>query len=112
MSKVFYYYCRPVTLRDEREIDVPSESMRFNYTYHLSIAGAAFVKNAGNNAMAFVKECLSAKLLLLCNKETGELFILDSYSEMEKVEIRQQFIRYLFSACQSLNPSAKTYQIV
>lgn len=97
MTKRAHYYCRPVTLRGEKTIDVQS-AIAGCYSYQLTYVGAEFVKNVGNNAIAFIKETGNAKLLLLCNKKTGEIFIPDSYSEVERVVIRQQFIRYLFSA--------------
>lgn len=90
MSKT-YYYCKPVTIQDQKTITVMC------FSYQLSPTAIEFVNNADNNAVAFVKEVFGAKLLLLCNKESGEVFIPDSYSELEKVEIQQAFIKYLFS---------------
>ncbi|MCL2860465.1 MAG: hypothetical protein FWF46_07985 [Oscillospiraceae bacterium] len=114
MATKTYYYCRPVTLRgeEERTIDVQSAIITGCYSYQLSYVGAEFVRNAGNNAMAFIKEPSNVKLLLLCNKETGEMFIPDSYSEIERVEIRQQFVRYMFYAFRHLNNTEELPQVL
>lgn len=101
MSKQAYHYCRPVTLRNEKLIDVPSAIIGVTYSYQLTSVESEFVKKAGNNAMAFIMEphIGNASLLLLCNKETGEILIPNNYSEVTRVEIRQHFIRYMFAAC-------------
>lgn len=87
------YYCKPITIKDEKTIMV----MPSSFSYQLFPAEITFVKNAGNNAMAFIKETFGSQLLLLCNKESGEVLIPDIYSELERVKILQGFIKYLFS---------------
>lgn len=75
MTKRAYYYCRPVTLRGEKIIDVQS-AIAGCYSYQLTNGGAEFVKNVGNNAIAFIKETGNAKLLLLCNKKMEKFLFL------------------------------------
>jgi len=100
MSLTIYRVCQPIIIREENIIDVKSVILICNFSYSLSYFAVKFVERAGENAVAFVEEAFSAKLLLLCNKETGEVFIPDDYSEVRRVEIKQQFTAYLLSNIQ------------
>ncbi len=100
MSLTIYRVCQPVIIREENIIDVKSVTLACNFSYSLSYSAVEFVEKAAENAVAYVEETCGAKLLLLCNAKTGEVFIPDYYPEVVKLEIKQQFIAYLLSNIQ------------
>lgn len=101
------YTMQKVSIRNDCCIDIKSEKIRNNYSCLLSHNQAEFVRRAGDNAGAFTVEGIgAAKLLLLYNSETGEVFIPETYSEEERFNIRRKFIQFL------LNEPKVTYKFI
>lgn len=90
--------CQKVKLRKEFVIDVKSAYSNIDFSFDLSAAAVEFVKNAGENAVAFVSEKMGCKLLLICNTKTGDLFVPETYSEERQKEIKSMFLSFLFDS--------------
>ena len=101
------YTMQKVNIRNDNVIDVRSEYIKTSYSFQLSYNAVRFVEKADNQAGAFTIEGKGApKILLLYNSMTGELFIPDSYSEEERLQIRKRFVQFL------LNEPKVTYKFI
>lgn len=92
-----YLICQDVTIYNRRSIYIRSEHDEVSFIFDLDLAALEFTKDHGKNIIAFVQGKQGVKLLLLCNRKSGELYIPNIYSEQEKVAIRQVFVKYLFN---------------
>ena len=96
------YTMQKVNIRNDNVIDVRSEYIKTSYSFQLSYNAVRFVETAGDQAGVFTIEGKGApKILLLYNSVTGELFIPDSYSEEERLQIRKRFIQFLLNKTES-----------
>ena len=101
------YTMQKVNIRNDNVIDIRSEYIKTSYSFQLSYNAVRFVEKADNQAGAFTIEGKGApKILLLYNSVTGELFIPDSYSEEERLQIRKRFVQFL------LNEPKVTYKFI
>ena len=96
------YTMQKISIRDDNVIDIRSEYIKTSYAFNLSYNAVRFVEKADNQAGAFTIEGKGApKILLLYNSMTGELFIPDSYSEEERLQIRKRFVQFLLNKTES-----------
>lgn len=101
------YTMQKVNIRNDNVIDIRSEYIKTSYSFQLSYNAVRFVEMAGDQAGVFTIEGKGApKVLLFYNSMTGELFIPDSYSEEERLQIRKRFVQFL------LNEPKVTYKFI
>ena len=88
------FYCVPVTPEGTKSVKINTQ-VDYPYSFNLNSEAYQFCKQAGGEALAFMRTMDPPKLYLLFNPRTCETCIPTEYPLEERSEIQENFIAFL-----------------